>query len=80
MTRKTKPAAPSQGNAFTLPSGLSWDKEEANRRTSTRATARVEKAHEMGIDVGAIPGMSRKSDENLRVRAEQHRARARAKK
>ena len=73
-------AALSQGNAFTLPSGLTWSKVTASHDSSQSATARVDKSHAKGIDPGAFRGISQKSDENLRVRAEQQRAaRARSK-
>lgn len=70
----------SQGNAFTLPSGLSWKKQIQSRINSVTGTANREKRLAKGDDPGAFLGLSKKSDENQRQRAEQQRAaRARSK-
>lgn len=82
---KPDPQAPthaglSQGNAFTLPSGLSWDKQVQSSVNSRTGTANRAKRLANGDDPGKLHGLSKKSDENLRVRAEQQRAaRARSK-
>jgi hypothetical protein len=70
----------SQGNAFTLPSGLSWKKQILSRINSVTGTANLANRRATGVDPGAFLGLSKKSDENQRQRAEQQRAeRARSK-